>query len=60
MFDLSYDSTVIKRQDKISIAELLVSNVAWRKNSELGRGEALHVRKAIADYFWDETQYHGK
>ena len=28
MFDLSYDSTVIKRQDKESIAELLVSNVA--------------------------------
>ena len=60
LFDLSYDYTSNKRRDRETIQELLDLTDARQKNFELRRREALGVRKAIADYFWDEKQYHEK
>ena len=48
VFDLSYDSTANKHRDGKTILELLDLTF------ELGRSGALNVRKAIAEYFWDE------
>ena len=59
-FHLSYDSTNNKRRDREIIRGLLDLTDARQKNFELGRSEVLNVRKAIADYFWDEKQYHEK
>ena len=58
MFDLSYDSTANNCRDRETIQELLDLTDARQKNFNLGRSEALSVRKVIVDYFWNEKQNH--